>query len=464
MTEEVFVIYKLVLYAFSSLLLSFYFCLTMHYKFNAKRILMFIGIFLSYFVIQYGDWFLFYQLFCKSIFDMYLRDSHAVYYSFLISNIFFLIAYIIFASIFKRRNFYRTLDIYVVKLQMSFVGFFLIYYLSSVVAYFTSNLIIYTSCFCLISIIIYVCLILFYNRYIKIKDETYDYVNLDWNFYAINSILVYLVFYLLIALMQKESLDHSHDIPLVNKEQLVVFIFSLFTTIFLIRNKINIEETFVAQKSNEKYANMQKQFEFWNEEIENSRKNEEKMNKFKHDLRHHFLLINGLLANKQYDKATKYIEELSLNSEEFTLQRYCNNIYVNSILSAYNKKAKNDNIETFIKVIAPSNIQFDDLELSTLFANLFENAIEACHYINKKQKKYIIINCDHRNSNFIIMVENSCRSNISFKNGLPVSTKVNGGRGTQIVKQIVEKYNGMVDFSQDKNVFRVRIILSAPRS
>ena len=234
--------------------------------------------------------------------------------------------------------------------------------------------------------------------------------------------------------------------------------------LFIVRHRKLLITNYNDKNSLNKYNSIDEQVQFLNEQLKQTKDDIESVRRYRHDLRHHLLLLDGLMQRGEFSEAKKYIKELSNQTETLLPTQYCSNVYVNSILSAYAKKAKDLNIELLIKTAVPSNINFDDVELSTLFANLFENAIEACKYLTDKQKKYIIINCEHKRSNLVILVENPCRDDIVFKDGLPQTNKEHGGRGTLIVKQIVENHQGLIQYNANNKIFSVKIIVSAPRT
>ena len=56
-------------------------------------------------------------------------------------------------------------------------------------------------------------------------------------------------------------------------------------------------------------------------------------------------------------------------------------------------------------------------------------------------------------------IRNRVDGTISWDNNFPKTTKPNGGTGLKSVKSILLKYDGMLDLSQDKDMFVSRIII-----
>lgn len=112
-------------------------------------------------------------------------------------------------------------------------------------------------------------------------------------------------------------------------------------------------------------------------------------------------------------------------------------------------------------------IRMEDVDKIRLFANLLDNAIEAAGAVpmedqNEKNKRFIHISILNRGSNFFITVENSKRPEISVTENQFHTTKLdaeNHGRGIRIIRQIVSKYDGTVEFIDKGDTFEVAIML-----
>ena len=183
--------------------------------------------------------------------------------------------------------------------------------------------------------------------------------------------------------------------------------------------------------------------------------------KLKHDLRHHDNLLIEYLKNKDYDRALNYLEKHGAVVDQMNLRKYCSNYTVNCLLSSYIKKAEADGIKVSCLANIPSELNVDDLELASLYANLIENAIEACNRITEKRERFIKISTDYNAGQLKIQVINSCNDNIKFDGEFPISQKINpSGLGTKSVAEVARKHEGMVEYTllEDKT-FRARIMM-----
>lgn len=211
--------------------------------------------------------------------------------------------------------------------------------------------------------------------------------------------------------------------------------------------------------------NAERALKVWKANFEVMEKATEQSRRYKHDLRHNYLILAGMIQQGETQKALDFIAEMGISVEEIQPVQYCKNTSVNSILASYLSLAESKNIRTSVRAVVPSNLAIDDVELSGIFANALENAIEACDHIAKNRTPYITVECDHRHSKLFINIKNSCRADIEFdEDELPRSNKPGGGRGTLIIKSVVEKHHGLCRFFASSGVFHTQVILNVPRT
>lgn len=71
-------------------------------------------------------------------------------------------------------------------------------------------------------------------------------------------------------------------------------------------------------------------------------------------------------------------------------ERYCNNNYINSILSYKLQNIASDQIDVSVRMLYPEKLNIDYGDMGVLLGNLIDNAVEACEYV-KTEKPYIHI-------------------------------------------------------------------------
>lgn len=181
-----------------------------------------------------------------------------------------------------------------------------------------------------------------------------------------------------------------------------------------------------------------------------------------HDIKKYLGNIKGLLLQNDNTKAIEYIDSIYDGYNVKQIRKYSNNKLINVIVSRYAQLCYNNNIEFSIDI---RNVDFSfikDSEITALFDNLFENAFEAA---NKCSNKFITIEVDYRNENYIfIKILNSINERPMFRNGLPITTKndkIGHGIGTKSILRIVKEYQGELKYNYEKEneIFVATILL-----
>lgn len=168
---------------------------------------------------------------------------------------------------------------------------------------------------------------------------------------------------------------------------------------------------------------------------------------YRHDMRHHFALLQGLAAKENIEEVKEYLRTAQSDMDAITPIRFCENETVNLILSAFASKAKQSGIMLMIDAKLPDSLPFSDTELCSLLSNAFENAIQACEKITDITERIIRLRVYSKNNKLCIDIRNSYQVEPIFHQGLPVSKEHGHGFGTKSMSHIVEKHGGVFQFS-----------------
>ena len=204
------------------------------------------------------------------------------------------------------------------------------------------------------------------------------------------------------------------------------------------------------------------QNKMWEEQIEDQKNAINAARRDRHDLRHHYDTLLSMLYGGKTREAVSYLEAQTLRMESAVIAGICEHLATNVILSRWAERARENGIKTEINARVPANIPIDEIALVGILANSFENAVEGCLRCPVGIERYITIKIAYSVNNgskkLNIVFENSCNDNIIFENSLPKSQKLGGGIGTKSITYTAEKYNGLVDFTAENGVFRMRIL------
>lgn len=180
----------------------------------------------------------------------------------------------------------------------------------------------------------------------------------------------------------------------------------------------------------------------------------------RHDMRHHMVALLGYLEQEDYGSVKSYLQEYLDRTLEGQLKFFCGQKTINTLLQCFEELAKDHEIDFRVKIALPDELPIKDQDITVLFGNLIENAIEACKSLPKEERK-IQINCQYQQRRMFLIVDNTFYKPIKKdSNGEFVSTKHEGnGIGVESVKTIVKRYNGAVNFEQENNMFCVSVML-----
>lgn len=225
-----------------------------------------------------------------------------------------------------------------------------------------------------------------------------------------------------------------------------IFIIGIFEKVSKnneMKNKISLYE----QKNN-------MQYKYYNEletKILSSRK-------IIHDIKNHMQTIEALYKESEKDKAKKYVDDIYVLLDSFAEKRYSRNSVLNIIMNDKSTKAKQLDISIDSKIADVNLDMISDIDITTIFSNILDNAIEELE--NYNDEKIINLRVDKFNNFLVINISNKINNMPIKAEKLFKSTKKNHeGLGLGNVEFVVKKYNGNMKTSFDRGVFKLNIVI-----
>ncbi len=202
---------------------------------------------------------------------------------------------------------------------------------------------------------------------------------------------------------------------------------------------------------------LERQLELLEESVESGRR-------IRHDVRHHNAVIAEYVRRGQTEELQQYLKEYDKEMDQGMVESICANVAVNNILSAYTRKARNEQIKVTLDIEVGRDLMIPNIDLVAIIANAYENAIYACMEVKKhydERECFIHFMIKKRKNKLIIFCSNTCRKETELKNGQP-KTEFTGGIGVSSIIKTAEKYDGEYDFKNNNGVFVFRLLMNIP--
>ena len=190
-----------------------------------------------------------------------------------------------------------------------------------------------------------------------------------------------------------------------------------------------------------------------------SQENIELINQKYHDLKHQITLLK-MEANTE--KSTQYLEQMEKEIRSYEAQNKTGNKVLDAVLTTKSLYCQSKGIG--LTCVADGTLLngMAEMDISALFGNMLDNAIEGVEKIEAPEKRLIHVSVAEQKSFLRIRVENYCEEEIVFKDGMPQTTKKDKrfhGFGMKSIRSTVEKYGGSVTAGVRNCWFELRILI-----
>lgn len=228
-------------------------------------------------------------------------------------------------------------------------------------------------------------------------------------------------------------------------------LFFLYFTKFTEENgKLKLKLNLLEQQSDLQYEYYAAQEDKYEESI-----------KILHDVNKHLKMIKEIYETDKINEAREYADEIERILKPLIIYEYTNNPILNILLNDKKRSAALHNID-FQLDIGQVDLGFmEPIEITTLFGNLIDNAIEAAEDVLEKDR-FIKMRLDSYNDFVVIQISNSSLGKCKWNNGKPISNRgKNHGIGVLNAENVVKRYDGSLLLKENKEVFCCNIIFNS---
>lgn len=193
-----------------------------------------------------------------------------------------------------------------------------------------------------------------------------------------------------------------------------------------------------------KLSSYEQQYKWMREGIEQEKR-------ARHNLRHHLRTMNALVENGDVLQLKNYIGNCLFEVEESEERKISGNPCLDKVLSYYVGQAENRGIEIRCSIIVFEDYPFDMVDMTVLFGNALENALNACEKCGR-DRAFIHLMVRQFKKSILIKIENS----------------VCDGTGREFVRSygmdsidtIAKKYQGSMEAWIEQKKFVLRVVLN----
>lgn len=210
------------------------------------------------------------------------------------------------------------------------------------------------------------------------------------------------------------------------------------------------------------YSILQQAFKSQEKSVEETKILYQSVRSIRHDLKQHFQVALTMLHSGKINEAVDYMEKYNDTVlDGISNKVFCDNDVVNYIINSKSKICSDRHIKIYI-YIANEIPEFSDLDLCVLLGNALDNAIEG---VSGEGNNEIYLELRNVDNFFMISVKNTITNSVLEYNPNLISTKNEKevhGLGILSMKEVVQKYNGSIEFYESDNKFCCDMLLDIP--
>ncbi len=178
-----------------------------------------------------------------------------------------------------------------------------------------------------------------------------------------------------------------------------------------------------------------------------------------HDIRKHICVLEGLKTEQMAAQLQEYSDSFEAMIMPLIVKQYSDSAILNIIINDKAEYCEKKGIQFDID-IQSVNVEFmKSIDITTIFGNILDNAIEACE---KAEEKKITLKVYPFNGLIYLELSNTFYAPVHMdKRGRPQSMKGEGhGIGLANVEKALRQYNGDIRYTISDHLFLLEIMLS----
>lgn len=193
-----------------------------------------------------------------------------------------------------------------------------------------------------------------------------------------------------------------------------------------------------------------------------SKRSMDAVNRTYHDLKHYIAVLR---AETDPELKASHLDRLEEEIHGYGAQVVTGHGVLDVVLTAKAAECSERGI-AFTAVVDGTCVAFvDAMDLSALFGNALDNAIEAAARVPDPDRRLVRVSVRRQDDLVLVGFENYFEGPLDFDDGLPRTTKSDGrhhGYGLRNMRQIAERYGGVLTVRAERRWFVVTVLLPVP--
>ena len=208
-----------------------------------------------------------------------------------------------------------------------------------------------------------------------------------------------------------------------------------------------------------KLSEMENDFQTQQQMAEKIKRIQEQIRLLKHDMKNHTMVILSYLEENQIEEAKIYAGDILNKLNRMYTYVNVGNALLSYIINRKLSEAKEQGLEIKAEIENLPFTYMDSVDFSALLNNILDNAIRGA--LASREKK-LEVQIYQQSGMDIVTVKNSIDESVLAKNPKLVSTKEESGHGYGMkqIRNVVEKYDGMMDIYEKNQLFAISVMLN----
>lgn len=184
----------------------------------------------------------------------------------------------------------------------------------------------------------------------------------------------------------------------------------------------------------------------------------------RHDFLKHANTLHYLINEKNYQAAKQYMSDLVADYHVINEAIKGELSHIASVLLQYAKQAEEENILMTYRLSVPaSNLPLQPTDQVNLLANLLANAVEAASDAPTKMREIVVATSVYGGiyrleiTNSTALIPDHIIDHLFKKYNLTTKNGDHEGLGTYIIKEIVTRYEGQIDYTYEANQMKITV-------